>query len=427
MVMTAPDLTVRLPKPHGKQAEFRASSAKRKVIVAGRRGGKTTGAALIAVEALLHGRRVLEAAPTQDQIEAFWEACKRFLAEPIAAGLIYKNESKHLLEMPSTGGRIRAKTAWNADTLRGDHADLLILDEFSLMDPDAWGLVGAPMLLDNDGDAVFVFTPQRRNHAYHAYLRAHNDDAGRWAAWHFTSHDNPYLSAEAMREITADMTEEEYRQEILAEFLEGEGAVFRNIRACLGAPRDASPAQHTGHRIVIGADWGKAQDRTAFSVLCVTCRVEVSLDYSRQVDYAVQRQRLWTLYDRWTSRLVVAEANAMGDPIIEELTRAGMTVEPFQTTSVSKPPLIESLALAFEREEAQWLDDPLATLELESYERVVSAATNRSRYSAPDGMNDDTVIARALAWHAATIPPPAGAVVDRPIAATFAPRRRSRF
>ena len=58
---------IRLPTPHAKQADFLDSPAKRKVIVAGRRGGKTTGVAMLAVERALDGRRVLEAAPTADQ------------------------------------------------------------------------------------------------------------------------------------------------------------------------------------------------------------------------------------------------------------------------------------------------------------------------------------------------------------------------
>lgn len=69
-------------------------------------------------------------------------------------------------------------------------------------------------------------------------------------------------------------------------------------------------------------------------------------------------------------------------------------------TATSKPPLIESLALAFEREECRWQDDPIWTGELEAYERKVSPITGRSQYSAPEGMHDDTVIARALAWEA---------------------------
>src|SRR5512139_497349 len=125
-------LTVTLPKPHAKQQAFLRSPAKRRVIVAGRRGGKTTGCATLAVESMLAGRRVLEAAPTADQTNAFWSACKSYLEEPIRAGVIYVNTTARILEMP-TGGRIRTKTAWDADTLRGDYADLLILDEYSLM------------------------------------------------------------------------------------------------------------------------------------------------------------------------------------------------------------------------------------------------------------------------------------------------------
>ena len=74
-------------------------------------------------------------------------------------------------------------------------------------------------------------------------------------------------------------------------------------------------------------------------------------------------------------------------------------MRPFETTAQSKPPLIESLVLAFEREEMQWLDIPVATAELEAYERKVSQTTGRSQYSAPEGMHDDTVMARALALH----------------------------
>ena len=393
-------IPIRLPKPHEKQGEFIWSSAKRKVIVAGRRGGKTAGVSMLAALRFLDGRRVLYAAPTQDQTDAFWEACKGYFGEAIQQGYVYKNETRRLLDLPSA--RIRAKTAWDADTMRGDYADLLILEEYALMDPSAWSEVGAPMLLDNNGDAVFIFTPKRRNHAFHTYQKAIADTTGRWATWHFSSLDNPHLSQEALDEIIADMSEDGYRQEILAEFLEGEGAVFRNVRPCLTAPGDEQPAAHVNHTVVAGVDWGKHQDFTAISVFCADCAKELAVDRFNQIDYAFQRERLKTLYDRWAISVIHAEANAMGEPIIEQLQRDGMQVSPFQTTGASKPPLIENLALAFEREEAQWIDNPVWTGELEAYERTVSKTTGRSAYSAPQGMHDDTVIARALAWHGAS-------------------------
>ena len=349
---------------------------------------------MIAVEALLQGRRVLEAAPTLEQTEAFWETCKASLSELIVAGILYKNESRHILEMPN-GARIRTKTAWDADSLRGDYADLLILDEYATMDKTAWDLVGAPMLLDNDGDAVFISTPKRRNHFHSLFTRAQGDDTGRWEAWHFTSHDNPHLDEQALFEITADLTEDAYKQEILAEFLENSGAVFRNIPACC-VLEPGQPGEHEGHEIVAGIDWGKVEDYTVVSIGCRDCKQEVALDRFHGVEYRLARQRIAVLAELWGIYDILAEKNAMGDPIIEEMQYAGLPVRAFATTASSKPPLIENLALTLEREEVHFLADPVARAELEAYEMRVSANTGRPTYSAPEGVNDDTVIARAL-------------------------------
>jgi len=221
-------LEVHLKTAHPMQREFIESPAQRKVCRAGRRGGKTTGAALLAIESFLKGHRILYATPTQEQVETFWWEVTQALAEPIDAGAFYKNETRHVIERPHTKQRIRAKTAWNADSLRGDFADLLILDEFQLMNEDAWELVGAPMLLDNDGAAVFIYTPpslrtvgrskaRDPRHASKMYRRAQDDTSGRWRAFHFTSHDNPYISKAALADITQDMSRLSYEQEIMAE------------------------------------------------------------------------------------------------------------------------------------------------------------------------------------------------------------------
>lgn len=388
-----------LPTYHPKQALFVNSPAKRKVICAGRRGGKTTAAAGVAVDSALDGKRVLEAAPRTDQTSAFWDNCKRFLRDPIDAGDIYKNETDRVLELPG-GGRIKAKTAWDADTLRSDYADLLILDEFSLMKETAWSEVGAPMLMDNNGDAIFIFTPKRKNHAYKLFNRAIADSSGRWESWSFTSYDNPHLSQEALAEITEDMSEDAYKQEILAEFLDSQGQVFRNIDACLTS-EPTKPDEHTGHYVVCGVDWGKSVDSTFISVFCVDCNREVFIDRFNKVDYHLQRKRLNNIYNLWGVDRVLAESNAMGQPVIDELIRDGLAVTGFQTTATSKPPLIESLVLCFERQEGRWIDDPVCTSELESYEMKMSVNTGRPTYSAPPGMHDDTVIGRALSWRAA--------------------------
>jgi predicted phage terminase large subunit-like protein len=194
--------------------------------------------AIMAVEALLHQKRILYATPTQEQIDAFWSETVEALMPMITAQAIDKNETRHTLHYGA--GRIRARTAWDQDSLRGDAADLLILDEFQLMSEDAWTRVGAPMMLDTPtgGTAVFCFTPpsllsaakskaRDPRHANKLYNRAQNDTTGHWEAFHFTSMENPHISEVALGDIAAEMGSVAYRQEILAEEVEESGGIFR--------------------------------------------------------------------------------------------------------------------------------------------------------------------------------------------------------
>jgi hypothetical protein len=125
------------------------------------------------------------------------------------------------------------------------------------------------------------------------------------------------------------------------------------------------------------------------------------VDYERfnRTDWAVQRQRLVTLAQKWGVSSWVVESNSAGSPNIEELQRAGHPVRGFNTTAQSKPKLIEDLVLAFDRRQIQILDDATFKTELALFKRHVSL-TGRSQYRAPDGMHDDCVIALALAYYA---------------------------
>lgn len=87
----------------------------------------------------------------------------------------------------------------------------------------------------------------------------------------------------------------------------------------------------------------------------------------------------------------------MGQPLIEQLQRAGLPVVAFTTTAASKPILIDDLTLAFERRALRIIPDPVLINELQSYEGQRMATG--MRYGAPAGMHDDTVIALALAYH----------------------------
>jgi hypothetical protein len=228
-------------RKHKIQQEIIKCPAKRIIIRAGRRGGKTVGVANRALIRFLEGRRVLYAAPTAEQVGSFWSTVTRILAEPIRQKVFIKNETEKYIELPGTEQRIKVKTAWNADALRGDYADDLILDEFQLMNEDIWDAVGAPMLLDNNGDALLIFTPPSlhsrsvskahdRQHAaklFRLFQNYEKTDPARYRTFHFSSHENPYISKEALNEISRDMTSLSIRMEIQAEDIdEAPGALW---------------------------------------------------------------------------------------------------------------------------------------------------------------------------------------------------------
>jgi hypothetical protein len=318
---------VRHITPHEKQTLFLESTAKRKVIRAGRRGGKTVGIAELAIRYFMDGRRVLYATPTQEQIDTFWYQVKWALEYPIDSGILKKNETLHVIEVEGTKNRIRAKTAWNADTLRGDHGDLLIFDEWQLMNEDAWGRVGVPMLLDNNGDAVFIYTPPSLHsrsvtkaddprHAAKLFKKADADESGRWEAFHFTSRDNPNISAEALDEITQDMTQLAYEQEILAEDKdESPGALWK--RKTLEDTRVTNFPELV--RIVVGVDpTGSSTNE---------CGIGVAGIGTDGHGYVLDDSSLLGSPETWSNAVVAAYNRHKADRVIGEKNYGGEMVE----------------------------------------------------------------------------------------------------
>jgi len=324
-------------EPHPHQLDFIESPKPRKVVRGGRRGGKTVGAAELAARRFEAGKRVLYAVPTQEQVDRFWSTVKTIFQVPIDRGLIYKNETRHVLEIPGTETRIRAKTAWNADTLRGDYADLLILDEWQLMNEEAWGVVGAPMLADNNGDAVFIYTPPSLHsrsttkandpqHAAKLYKRAAADTTGRWEAYHFTSYDNPFISAEALDDLAHDMTALAYRMEILAEDVdEAPGALWKrdDIEK---ARRSSAPSLD---RVVIGVDPTATAQGDEAGIIAAGSKGDQSYiigDYSKHGSPLVWATAAVEAYHEHRADMIVAEANNGGEMVEQTIKQVDPNV-----------------------------------------------------------------------------------------------------
>ena len=212
--------------------------------------------------------------------------------------------------------------------------------------------------------------------------------------------ENPYIDPDEIEAARLDITESAFNQEYSALFVNWEGSVFRRVGEAASIMAGTSPV--AGHEYVIGCDWGRSNDYTVFLVLDVTTGAVVAMDRSNRVDYTIQCERLKTLCEQWQPKQIIAEQNSVGQPIIEQLNRDGLRIQPFTTTNASKAQAIEALALAFERGDIRILNDPVLVSELVAYQ-AERLASGLLRYGAPGGQHDDTVMALAIAWSAVSM------------------------
>ena len=379
------ELKIKLPKLHPKQNEVKRNAKRRNVLSNGRRWGKNFLMQDIACNAAINGQYVGWAAPVYKQTHDDFRAVENLLA-PIVSR---KSVSEMRLDL-ITGGVIEFWSADRADSIRGKKYHVFIVNEAGFVPNllDIRNYIIAPTLIDYQGQEWYAGTPKGMNGFFSLYNQTGED----WARWQMSSYTNPFVPAAELDSLKTLMPERAFQQEIMAQFLEDGGGVFRHVRdVSTLKPRDGDG------QYVIGVDWGRSNDATVFSVLDARTKEQVYLDRMTDTDYASQRLRLKALSDRYKRAQVIAESNSMGQPNIEALQNEGVPVMAFTTTNASKAGIIQALELAFERGEIRLLDDETQITELTAYqsEKLPSGLV---RYGSPEGLHDDTVMALALAW-----------------------------
>jgi phage terminase large subunit-like protein len=386
-----PTLTLTLPRPHSAQKTVIHDARRFNVLACGRRWGKTRLGIDRLIRPALDGQPVAFFAPTYKMMSDVWRELYNTV-QPVTQRV---SSQEHRLEL-ITGGIIDMWSLDTPDAPRGRKYQRVVIDEAAMVPhlQEAWQASIRPTLTDFEGDAWFTSTPKGMNFFRTVWQYGQDPARSEWASWQMPTTANPFIKASEVEAARQELPERTFAQEYLATFLEDAGGVYRGVRACATEPRREPYAG----RFVMGVDWGQVNDFTVLVVMDSETRRVVDLDRFNQIGWSMQRGRLRAMAERWGVTAIIAESNSMGGPNVEALQDEGLPVTAFETTGVSKPPLIESLALAFERQEIRILDDPVLVGELEAYERDVSPVTGRSRYSAPEGMHDDCVMALALAW-----------------------------
>ena len=402
-------LTITLPRPHPAQRQIIQEARRFNVVSLGRRAGKSTLGQHQLVGTALEGFPAGYFAPTYKLLAEFW----RELRNVCTAITRTKSEQDHRLEL-LTGGVIECWSLDDPNPARGRKYKRIVIDEAAMVPVllDIWQLALRPTLTDLQGDAWFLSTPRGLNDFWMIFQWGQDSLQNHWMSWQMPTSVNPYIDPLELEAARKELPERVYAQEYLAQFLSLEGAgVFRGVRA---VARLEPTAPIKGHQYVFGVDWGRTDDFTVVSIIDVTLQEQVLVDRFSKIEYELQTERLHRLANVYHPRQILAEANAMGTPIIERLQRGYRTVMgevrqplpiiPFTTSNATKAAAIIDLSVAIEDGRLTLLDDPIQTGELLAFESTV-LPSGILRYGAPAGSNDDTVIALALAYQVAKTEP----------------------
>lgn len=378
---------------HKGQVEVFQNLKRFTIIVAGRRWGKTRLCAFILlVKALtIPKSKYWWISPTYKISDIGYEFFKKIIAK--TPHVIKEADRKIIL---FNGSEIEFKSADTPDNLRGKGLSGVVFDEAAYIQEDVWIGIIRPTITINKGWAIFISTPNGKNWFYRLVLDAEGKED--WIVFHKPTSDNHYVPREELLDTEQSTPAIKFRQEYLAEFLDDSSSVFRNLTKQAVAPRDTTHNQHKGHSISIGVDLAKSDDFTVITGICETCKKQVFIDRSNNVDYLFQVKRLVANAERWKPESIVVETNNVGVMFIEALTREGLSIVEFTTTAQSKPDLIENLSVAIEMGELEILNDPIQLNELGAFGFEVNKLGRRS-YSAPKGLHDDTVMGLALAYY----------------------------
>lgn len=383
------DVRFRRPTLYKKQFEAIYTPKRFCIIEASTKSGKTHGClAWITEQGMVHGKPGQNrwwVAPIRQQAEIAYKRLKRGLSQGGAEFIDYRLQAA----LPN-GSMIEFKSADNPDSLYGDDVKDAVFDEATRAKDEAWHAIRSTLTATRGRLRIIGNVKGRKNWVYHLARRAEAGDPEMHYA-KLTAYDAAeagVLDYKEIEDAKAQLPEHVFRELYLAEPADDGGNPFGldSIAACIQPLSNDDP-------VAWGWDLAKSVDYV----------VGIGLDRLGRVC----RLERWTKvpWGETKSRIISAtgdcsalvDSTGVGDAVLEDIQRTSTQgrFDGFKFTSSSKQQLMEELANGIQERQLGFPRGPI-TSELEVFEYEYSRSG--VRYSAPDGMHDDCVMALALAY-----------------------------
>jgi len=257
------------------QKEVLLDKTRFKVVVAGRRCGKSRLAAIMLLIKGLEcppGSHVMYVAPTQGQARTIIWQMLLDLGQGVITGSHVNNMEVYL----PNGVIIYVRGADRPDTLRGGDLYFIVIDEYADIKPVVWEQVLRASLARHKGSALFIGTPKGRNHFYDIYQEGLSGEDEEWKSWHFTTADNPLIDPAEIQTAKNKLSTFSFKQEYMASFDNAGTDTFKEEWLKYGVePKDGSwyiTVDLAGFEAIMSQAANKKNrlDQTAISVVKLT-------------------------------------------------------------------------------------------------------------------------------------------------------------
>ena len=209
------------------QKKVISSEARFRVLITGRRFGKTYLAINeIAKFSSQPNKKVWYVAPTYRQAKTIcWAELKDKMIKHKWVKNINHSDLTITLRNNST---ITLRGSENFDALRGVGLDMVIFDEFSDINKEAWYEVLRPTLSDTKGSAFFCGSPRGfGNWSYELFKMGETNND--WESFKYTTLEGQQVSQEEIEQAKQDLDLRTFQQEYEATFVNYSGMIYYNF------------------------------------------------------------------------------------------------------------------------------------------------------------------------------------------------------
>jgi len=291
--------------------------------------------------------------------------------------------------------------------LRGYTAQMIICDEAAFMPEELITNIIFPMISVTQGYAVFLSTPWGRNHFFY---KAFMNPA--YSVHRVKSSENPSITSEFLEEMRLNMTEQAYRLEYEAEFVEAANSFFQQdlIRQCVISDPPRELIENLEDNVAVanyyaGVDFGKQQDPSTVAIvkkendtiqLVYLHEFPLGTAYTAVINHLVRAQQKFQLQE------IVVDQTGIGEPVLDELKAQGFTnVRGLTFTVKIKEELLTTLKLAMEQKRLK-LPYHRRLCQQVNEQQYEYSRSGHLQFSHPENSHDDMLWALSMATYAAT-------------------------